>query len=77
MIEVNFLDARGTKILSLNTKEDIENFFENTVNCSSAQALVLDLMSKHYKYTLNGSEFYCHQTNINITGKTTINYSLV
>lgn len=39
MIEVNFLDARGAKILLLNTKEDIENFFENRVNCSSAHIL--------------------------------------
>ncbi|SIS35986.1 hypothetical protein SAMN05421639_103613 [Chryseobacterium shigense] len=77
MIEVNFLDANGAKILSLKTIEEVENFFENTVNCSSPRTLVLDLMSKHYKYTLNGSEFYCHLTNINLSGMTTVNYSLV
>lgn len=78
MIEINFLDSKGGKIHSLTTIQEINNFFKQTVNCSSPQTLLMDIMAKHYKYNLNENEFYCHQTNIdNVNGKVTVNYDLV
>lgn len=78
MIEINFLDSDGRKIISLTTIEEVNDFFKQTVNCSSPQTLLMDLMSKHYRFNLNGTEFYCHQTNIdNGNGKVTVNYDLV
>ncbi len=78
MFEINFLDRSGRKILSLTTIQEVNDFFNQTVNCSSPQTLIMDIMSKHYRYKLNGTEFYCHQTNIdNIKGKVTINYDPV
>lgn len=78
MIEINFLDANGGKILSLTTLEDVRNLFKQTVDYSSPQSLLSDLMSKHYRYNLNGNEFYFHQTNIdNVSGRIMVNYDLV
>jgi hypothetical protein len=78
MIEINFLDSSGGKILSLTTIQEVNNFFKHTVNCSSPQTLLIDIMTKHYRYNLNGTEFYCHKTNIdNVNGKVTVNYDKV
>ena len=78
MIEINFLDSRGGKILSLTTIQEVNDFFKQTVNCSSPQTLLMDIMAQHYRYNLNGTEFYCHQMNIdNEIGKVTVNYDLV
>ncbi|MET4138132.1 hypothetical protein [Pedobacter sp. UYP1] len=78
MIEINFLDAKGIKILSLTTIEEVRGFFSPTVDCSSPQTLLLDLISNHYRYILNGTEYYFHQNNIdNVSGKFTVNYDLV
>jgi len=78
MIEINFLDANGGKILSLTTLKDVRNLFKQTVDYSSPQSLLSDLMSKHYRYKLNGNEYYFHQTNIdNVSGRIMVNYDLV
>lgn len=78
MIELNFLDSDGRKIISLTTIEEVNDFFKQTVNCSSPQTLLMDIISKHYRYTFNGVEFFCHQTNIdNTNSKITINYEPV
>jgi len=78
MIELNFLDANGRKILSLTTIEEVNAFFKQTVDCSTPQTLIMDIVSKHYRFNLKGTEFFCHQTNIdNVNGKVTINYEPV
>ncbi len=56
MIEINFLDANGSIIHTLTTIEEVQNFFNPTVNCSTPQTLVLDLVSNHNKYIMFGIE---------------------
>lgn len=78
MIEVNFLDASGVKILSLNTIQEIQIFFKINSHFLNAPTLIFELMSKHHRYILDGKEYYFHTSHIdNVGGMNTINYSLV
>lgn len=78
MIEVNFLDANGVKILSLNTIEDVKNFFQINSGLSNVPALIFELMFKHDRCTINGNDYFFHNTHIDaLGGMNTVSYSLL
>lgn len=78
MIEVIFIDKAETVIISMNDLSIINTFFKNTLNVSSLQTLLIDLMTKHYRFTYQDIEYYHKSANIdNVNGIAKVTYQEV
>lgn len=77
MIELNFLDANGSPVLSFQTLGEINTFFLNSLNISNPRTLLMDLMERHMTYNYSGNIYYLHKIDMSNTNNTiSIRYSL-
>lgn len=78
MVQLNFLDANGNVVHNLPNLDSINLHFNNGLDISSPNALLMDLITNHFKVTLNGVEYQNRTSNIsNSQGTIKITYEEV
>lgn len=70
MVELNFFDANGNVVLNLPNLQSINNHFNNSLDISNPQSLIMDFMMKHNRVTYNGVLYFFETTKINNTEAT-------
>ena len=74
MIELQIINGQGSKIVSLNSVDEINKFFGTNYSNNHSE-LLIGLMTDHNRITYEEIEYYYSNVNIdNKLGKTVITY---